>query len=255
MFRIQEVNSVPMSSNSHPNFETGTPTQTPWLGVPLTTSPPGSMSRLMAILEQRREGHQNRPPRVKPNITCFECGQVEDPEKADSWVRFKTEFIFERLSNSWGGSFYRVHPEFQITKSPKFPVYKCKSCMLNVKFDEIRCIKCATCDAEFTQIYGLTQARHCASVLIDKRLTCHYGSDKDFLEFEWVGDCECVSSSKKSAAGETVIDPICDTCIDGWLDKGYIRENGGYTWYDPFQKKEIRDVEVEEGNLIAGDGM
>lgn len=86
-------------------------------------------------------------------------------------------------------------------------------------------ITCVLCQKVFDKIYGATQARYCSSIMIDGRLTCHYGSDHDFLEYEWLD---------QDTRPKEIINPICDSCIDDWIAKGFIKCGGSYDWTNPF---------------------
>lgn len=91
--------------------------------------------------------------------------------------------------------------------------------------ETLKPVVCVLCSREYVSVMSRTQGLKCASVLIDGRLTCHYGSDHDFEQWTWVN---------AETKPEKMIDPICDLCIDRWIEQGLIKSEGHYSWWDPF---------------------
>lgn len=153
---------------------------------------------------------------AKVDLFCHQCLKQFYYEKGSKF-RNSTQC-------SSGGIRYQVKPGFEIV-ADKYPVWICDTCIQTIPRNEVTHINCVVCGQSYGNVDGFTQARHCASVLLDRRLTCHYGSSHDFLQYTWVND--------QTFPGKN-LNPICDTCIDGWLKQGDIRCGGSYNWTDPF---------------------
>ena len=154
----------------------------------------------------------------KREIFCHQCSKQFNYDDEEN------KFINNAQYENSCGSPYQVNPGFEIVTA-KFPVLICNTCIKSIPSERITHINCVVCSQAYDEVDGFTQANNCASVLLDRRLTCHYGSAHDFLQYTWINDATFPGKN---------LDPICDTCIDGWLKNGDIRCGGSYNWTDPF---------------------
>lgn len=157
---------------------------------------------------------------------CHQC-HLEFDYNDHKWHKYIT-CLSPTVYKTSDETYYTIEAGSEVT-ADKFPVIICESCTQKIPAAKTTYVECAHCHKRYDKVYGPTSARHCSGILIESRLTCHYGSDHDFLQFTWTA-----SNNPAETKPKKILDPICDDCVTKWLDDGCIQHAGSYDWRDPF---------------------